>query len=139
MRKHNQHTKIRPKPLSPVEQLLNDRRNIEAQCRKQEQKLAEDFACLRDNASRLLFPALSSLLFSSGGFGKKTNTDAIGNDNRNRTTTPFATSAYFAVVRDLLPTVWNIIRPMLITWGINKAKSLIYDLFFGNKKRPSRN
>jgi hypothetical protein len=139
MRLHNQHTEIWPKPLSPVEQLLNDKRNIEALCRKQEKKIGEDFAYLRDNASRLLPSTLSSLLFSSEGFGRKTDADATGKDHRKEFNIPFATSAYLSIIRSLLPVIWHIIRPMLITWSINKTKSLIYELFSGNKKKSFRN
>ncbi|MDR2774915.1 MAG: hypothetical protein LBC19_09285 [Tannerella sp.] len=141
MKQHNQHSKIRLKPLSPVEQLFADKRNIEAQCRKKEKKLGDDFACLRDNAAGVFLSVVSSLLLPPGKSGKKTGAATTGSYKRNGLKIPAAAAApaYYAVIRSLIPTAWNIIRPMLITWGINKAKSLIYELFAGNKKKSARN
>ncbi|MDR1523750.1 MAG: hypothetical protein LBS79_00645 [Tannerella sp.] len=132
MQQQNQHPKIRNRPLSPIEQLLADKTNIKAMCREQEQKLGEDFAYLRENVSGLLLSGISSLLFSSGKAGKKT-------DERNESNVPFAASGYLAITKSLLPVIWSIVQPMLITWGINKAKSFIFGLFSGKKKISSRN
>jgi hypothetical protein len=112
--------------------------NIEAMCREQEKKLGEDFAYIRDNAPELLLSGISSLLFSSGKSAKKTDTAMVDRGKREELTVPFAASDYLAIARNLLPVVWSIIQPMLITWGINKAISLISGLFSGNKKASSR-
>jgi hypothetical protein len=105
-------------------------------CREQEKKLGEDFAYIRDNAPELLLSGILSLLFSSE---KKTDTAANGRSKRDELTDPFIASDYLAIARSLLPVVRSIIQPMLITWGINKAISLISGLFSGNKKVSSRN
>jgi hypothetical protein len=133
----------RHKPLSPVEQLLADKMSIEAQCREQEKKLGEDFAYLREHAPSLLFSGISSLLFSSENSGRKAGgqTVATAGEGRQNTAlrTPFAASDYLAITKSLLSVVWNISRPMLITWGINKAKFFIAGLFSGKKKNSLRN
>jgi hypothetical protein len=137
MQQQNQHPKIRNNPLSPIEQLLADRANIEAMCREQEKKLGEDFAYMRDHASGLLFSGISFLLFSSGKSGKKADTVATGDDRQTGLKVPFATSDYLAITKSLLPVAWSIIQPILITWSINKAKSFIFGLFSGKKKISS--
>ncbi|MDR0756969.1 MAG: hypothetical protein LBF85_03885 [Tannerella sp.] len=138
MQPQSQHPKIRNNPLSPLEQLLADKANIEAMCRKQEKKLGEDFAYMRDHAPGLFLSGISSLLFSSGKSGEKTNPVATGKGKRNELTTPFAASEYLAIIKTLLPTAWRIAQPLLLTWCINKTKSLIFGLCSGGKKPSSR-
>ena len=115
--------------LSPIEQLHADKRRIEAQCREQEKKLGEDFAYMRKHAPSLLLSGISSRLFPADSSGRK-----AGDDSRNAA---FTASDYLAIAKSLLPVAWNIIRPMLVTWGIHKAKSLVGE-WFSDKKRDAR-
>jgi hypothetical protein len=122
----------RNKPrLSPIEQLHADKRRIEAQCREQEKKLGEDFAGMWKHAPSLLLSGISSMLFPADNFGRK-----AGDDSRNAA---FTASDYLAVTKSLLPVAWNIIRPMLVTWAIHKAKSLVCEWFYDKKRGARRN
>jgi hypothetical protein len=134
MQQHNRHMKIRHNPRSPVEQLLADKAKIKTMCREQEKKLGEDFAYIRDNASGMILSGVSSLLFPSKNTNNKTGqTVPTGNGKQN--TGPLTVADYLAIAQRLWPVARNIIQPMLITWGINKAKSLIFGLLFGKKKK----
>jgi len=42
------------------------------------------------------------------------------------------------MAKSLLPVAWDIARPMIIIWGIKKAKSYFFGLFAGKKSTPSR-
>jgi hypothetical protein len=138
MKQHNKYTELRPKPCSPIEQLIADKKRLEAQCHKQEKKLGEDFAFLHDHASELILSGISSLLFSSKISKEKnepSSTARTGIYKQNTTSKKtFAAPTYLLIIQSLLPVAWNIIQPMLITWGINKAKSLVFKLLSGKKK-----
>lgn len=50
---------------TPLEKLISDKERIQRQCKRQEQKLNEDFSYIQENAGSLLLSGLSSLLFPS--------------------------------------------------------------------------
>ena len=120
-------------PLTPIEQLLAEKAELKVQCRKQEEKLNGDFTYIRDNASGLLLSGLSALLFSSGGNGRKgeKSTTVEGDVDKN---TAYSIYDYINIAKGLLPVAWEVIQPLVITWGINKAKSLLLGLFSKKKK-----
>lgn len=47
---------------TPLEKLISDKERIQRQCKRQEQKLNEDFSYIQENAGSLLLSGLSSLL-----------------------------------------------------------------------------
>ena len=127
-----QQTPKQNRPPMPIEKLLANKEEVKAKCSIQEKKLYDDFEYLRDNSSHILLSGLSSLLFSSGGRAKKkpetqsitpVNNQALQNGNL------FSVSNLRVVATTIAPVVWNIIRPVLIKWGVNKAKSLLIGLF----------
>ena len=58
---------------TPLEKLISDKERIQRQCKRQEQKLNEDFSYIQENAGSLLLSGLSSLLFPSNKSTTKTN------------------------------------------------------------------
>ncbi|MDR1224732.1 MAG: hypothetical protein LBL07_17930 [Tannerella sp.] len=127
MQQHNRHTEIRLNPRSPVEQLLADREKIKTRCREQEKKLSEDFAYIRENAPRVILSGISSLLFPSKNANNKTGQTVPAGSSK----VPLAAFDYIAITKML----WPVIRSMLITWSISKAKSFILGLIFEKKKK----
>lgn len=154
---HNRkHEVNRQKQPTPIEKLLREKIELREKCRVQEKKLREDFAYIQDNASSLLLSGVSTLLFPSrnaakkngkpasqtGGRGGKLTvggSDAAGNSDTTGDAlaakhTPIAVADLFALSKTLLPVVWEIAQPMLITWGIRKASALFFGLFSNKKK-----
>ena len=129
---------IPDKHLTPIERLVAEKKEIEAQCRLQEEKLNDDYIYIRENASGLLLSGLTSLLFSSGNSkngGVKQTAGASGS-GRIEENVSFSASDYLNIAKSLLPVAWEIAQPIIITWGINKAKSLLLGLFTKKKKTP---
>ena len=127
-------------PLTPIEQLLADKSNVEAKCDIREQKLQENFEYIRHNASSLLFSGLTSLLFSSGQSKKKPASQSVALINDHQATQNIdllSFSNLFVIVKKMIPVMWEIVQPLLINWGIKKAKSLFLGLFTKKKKTPS--
>ena len=125
------------KPLSPIERLIAEKNDINIKCRLQEEKLNKDFIYIKENASSLLLSGLSSLIFSSGSDKKNSKKNDIPLDKdsngvvQNNT---YSVNDYLSIAKSLLPVAWEIIQPIIITWGINKAKSLLLGIFSKNKK-----
>lgn len=86
------------KPPTPLEKLLSDKASLGEQCRRQEQKLGDTFACIHEHPGRLLLSLLSGVLLPA-------SSKSAG--------------------RALLPVVWHIARPVLIAWGTAQIRSLL--------------
>ena len=117
---------------TPLERLIAEKERIQIACELQEHKLNEDLSYIHDHAASLLLSGLSSLLFT----GKKP-TEKAGS-----TTAPVVSNApavslgfadYLSLAKGMLPLAWDIIQPILLTWGIKKAKNWIYKLLFKKK------
>ncbi|MDR2914893.1 MAG: hypothetical protein LBV74_08700 [Tannerella sp.] len=138
----NQKTTSRNRPLTPIEQLFADKIDIKAKCRIQEKKLNEDFEYIKDHASGLLLSGISSLLFSSGGSKNKSEKHSVPHTGENKHSpdnSPLSVSDFLSVAKSMAPVAWDIIQPLILTWGINKAKSLLFGLFSKKKRISSKN
>ena len=117
-------------PLTPIEKLLADKTAIAAKCRLQEVKLNEHFDYIRVNSSGLILSGLTSILFSSGGRAKnKPEYQAVALVDKNQPSQNNAILTLdnlFIVAKSLAPVVWSIVQPMLVRWGINKLKRLLF-------------
>lgn len=102
---------------TPLEKLISDKERIQRQCKRQEQKLNEDFSYIQENAGSLLLSGLSSLLFPSNKSTTKTN---------DKNTAPVTAGQ---------PSIaWDLAQPFIMTWGIKKAKKWFSNLLFKKKK-----
>lgn len=118
---------------TPLEKLISDKQRIQHACRLQEQKLNDDFLYIQENASSLLLSGVSSLLFP------KTKKANAGSPTDAAPTTeipsgPLNISDYLSVAQGLLPVAWDVVRPLLVTWGIRKAQTWIISKLFRKKK-----
>ena len=133
------------KPLTPIEKLLADKIDIERKCRIQEKKLNDDFAYIQDNSTSLILSGVSTLLFPSKNTTKKSalQTSADGQQssstiNGTAVKSPqISISDYLIIAKGMLPVAWEILQPIIIAWGIKKAKSMIAGFFSGNKRPTS--
>lgn len=123
-----------PQTQTPQEKLISDKQRIMQECRIQEQKLNDDFLYIQDNAASLLVSGISALLFP------KTKTKSEKTENCPVAPAGEATSAslglsdYLSVAQGLLPLAWDVVRPLLVTWGIRKAQGWIIGKLFRKKK-----
>ena len=140
----NRNKTIRNKQLSPIEILQAEKNVIEEKCRVQKKKLDDDFVYIKDNASSLLLSGVSTLLFPPKNASTKAgNQLAITSDADSQNTTKssiLSVSDYFTIVKSLLPVAWEVIQPIIIAWGIKKAKSMLSGLFAEKKEHlPKKN
>lgn len=119
-------------PQTPLEKLISDKRRIRQQCVIQEQKLSDDFSYIQENAGSLLLSGVTTLLFPNSKSTKKECAPAPAKND-----TPLASlgiSDYLGIAQGILPMVWDVARPFMITWGIRKAQNWITHLLFKKKK-----
>jgi len=128
---------IRNKPLTPIEKLHAEKNGIEEKCRIQEKKLDDDFVYIKDNASSLILSGISTLLFPPKNTTKENGQQlapSAETAGRNMSKSPALTLAdYIAITKSMLPVVWGVLQPIIITWGIRKAKSVLSGLFSGKR------
>ena len=129
-------------PLTPIEQLLAAKHHVEIQCNIQEKKLHDDFDYIHQNATSLIISGLTTLLFTSGQTKKKPEAQVaalVNDDQPSQNNHLLSLSNFFVFAQKMLPYVWEVVQPLLIQWGINKAKSLLIRLFTKKKSAPSIN
>lgn len=119
---------------TPLEKLISDRRRIQKECAIQEQQLNADFSYIQENAGTLLLSGVSALLFP------KTKSKANETEHKQPAQTSDSTSMslnfadYLSVAQGLLPVAWDVVRPLLTTWGIQKAQTWMIKKLFKKKK-----
>ncbi|RHJ92608.1 hypothetical protein [Parabacteroides bouchesdurhonensis] len=120
---------------TPLEKLISDKERIQKQCRIQEQKLNGDFSYIQENAGSLLLSGISYLLFPGSKSTTKSNTTTNTNTEVARQTgLSLELSDYLSIGKNMLPLLWDIAQPFIMTWGIKKAKNIISNIFTKKKK-----
>jgi hypothetical protein len=112
------------KKQSAVEKLLYDKAQLEALIKEREKNLGRDFAYICNNASSLIISGFTSLLFPSGR-AKKPALSPTENVKKDAPDRPFALPGGMAIAKSLVPLVWEIARPFILTWGINRMKRIV--------------
>ena len=113
---------------TPLEKLISDKERIQRQCKRQEQKLNEDFSYIQENAGSLLLSGLSSLLFPSNKSTTKTNDKNTAPVTAGQPSIALGISDYLSIAKGMIP------QPFIMTWGIKKAKKWFSNLLFKKKK-----
>lgn len=108
---------------TPLEKLISEKEQVRTKCRRQEEKLNDDFNYIQQNSGSLLLSGLSSLLFPTRKSELSTGTEKTESP-AEAPTIALGLSDYLSVAKGMLPVVWDIVRPVLITWGITRARSL---------------
>lgn len=121
-------------PQTPLEKLISDKRRIRRQCVIQEQKLNDDFSFIQENAGSLLLSGVTTLLFPNSKSTKKENESVPAQAQNDTPLASLGISDYLGIAQGILPLVWDVARPFMITWGIRKAQSWITHLLFKKKK-----
>jgi len=117
---------------TPLEKLISDKERIQRQCKRQEQKLNEDFSYIQENAGSLLLSGLSSLLFPSNKSTTKTNDKNTAPVTAGQPSIALGISDYLSIAKGMIPIAWDLAQPFIMTWGIKKAKKWFSNLLFKN-------
>ena len=107
--------------LTPREKLKAERLRLQQACLLQEQRLNEDFAYVQENAGSLLMSGLSMLLFPSNK--KHTKEQKQTTVTTTQVPVSLGLSDYLSVAQSLLPVAWDVVRPLLTAWGIQKIQT----------------
>ncbi|EEC95823.1 hypothetical protein PRABACTJOHN_02808 [Parabacteroides johnsonii DSM 18315] len=93
-----------------------------------------DFSYIQENAGTLLLSGVSALLFPN------TKAKSKGTESNRPAQTPEVPSMslgfadYLSVAQGLLPVAWDVARPLLTAWGIQKVQTWIIKKLFKKKK-----
>ncbi len=117
------------KPHTPLEKLLSDKEQLYRRCAQQQKKLNDDFSYIQENAAGVFLHGFTSLLFPGTTQKKATPSDAIAATS-NRA--PLSID-YLSILRELSPIAWDVVKPLLLTWGIKKIRSWFTGVLFQKK------
>lgn len=128
------------KPQTPLEKLKAEKERIRQETKEQELRMNQHITYVQSNAGSLLLSFASSMLFPSHA---KKNAALPSSDNLSvqageAGTGKLSLADFLPLTKLLLPTVWEMSKPILISWGIKKATSLASGLF-SRKKHKSKN
>ena len=119
---------------TPLEKLISDKERIQRQCKRQEQKLNEDFSYIQENAGSLLLSGLSSLLFPSNKSTTKTNDKNTAPVTAGQPSIAVETSDLTTRAKGMSPIARDRAQPFMITRKKKKAKKWFSNLLFKKKK-----
>ena len=125
-----------PMIQSPLEKLLADKEQIRHQCQQQEQRLNASVAYIQDHAGSLLLSGVSSLLFSGSSKTAKMPI-AVPPSKGSQEKISLGLADYLSIGKTMIPLLWEIVQPLIITWGIRKAKTIISNAFPGKLTRKA--
>lgn len=119
---------------TPLEKLLADKQRIQQACLEQENKINKTFTYIQENAGSLLLSGLSSLLFPAKPDKKGETAQGTVASATPATTSQLGLSDYLSVGKALVPLAWEIIQPLVVSWGIRTIRKKITNLFSPSKK-----
>ena len=129
---------MNPPQQPPLEKLLADKQRIQQACLEQENKINKTFTYIQENAGSLLLSGLSSLLFPAKPDKKGETAQGTVASATPATTSPLGLSDYLSVGKALVPLAWEIIQPLVVSWGIRTIRKKITNLFSPSKKSSEK-
>lgn len=125
---------------TPLEKLTSDKLRLQEACRAQAAKLNDDLSYIQENAGSLLLSGLSSLLFP----GPKAATKKEGpgpkpSPQPRQSSLALNASDYLSIAKGMIPVAWEVAQPLLMSWGIKKAKKWLAGLFSRKKETTANN
>ncbi|MDR0429919.1 MAG: hypothetical protein LBH58_05510 [Tannerellaceae bacterium] len=103
------------KKQTPLEKLQSDKLQAKMRNRKAAQRLNDNFVYIQNKGGRILFSSITSSK-TKPGLGDVLDIGAV-----------------------ILPRLWGIAKPVLLTWGIGKIQSLVLGKLLEKKKNKSNN
>lgn len=120
------------KQQTPLEKLISDKNRLQESCRLQEQKLNADFTYIHENAASLLMSGFSALIFPKQKQASP-NTQQTTYSKADEEITSLGLTDILSLGKSMMPVAWDIIKPILISWGIKKAGSVLTKVLFKKK------
>jgi hypothetical protein len=122
------------KQQTPLEILTAEKKRIRQLTKEQEVKINEHVTYMQANAGSLFLSFLSSLLFNSSAKNEEqaqaSTSDEVQTDSL---ATAFSIADLLPLTKLFVPVAWNVVKPILISWGIKKAGNLLAGLFVRKK------
>lgn len=121
--------------LTPLEKLQSDKLYAKIRSEEAAQRLDNNFTYIQDNTGKFILSGISSYLFP-GNKAKKED-----NDEDSDSLLPAlikrkpGINDALTIGTTIIPHLWGIAKPVLLTWGIGKMQSLLLDKLFGKKKK----
>jgi len=100
--------------LTPLQALTCEKMRLMKRCNQQEQLIGEHLGYIHQHAGRLLIKGVGSILFPAT-LPIKSEPTSQQHGNKNL-------SDYFDQLKGYMPMLWEVLRPLVITWGINKFR-----------------
>lgn len=125
------------KTPTPLEKLQADKLCARIRCREAEQRLNENVLQIQNNSGKIILSGISTLLFPGTKTEKAEDDSATtGSLLPALAKTKPSFDDILNIGATILPHLWGIAKPVLITWGIGKAQSLLLGkLLRKNKKK----
>lgn len=101
--------------LTPLQILSYEKKRLTIRCDEQEQRINQHLSYIHQHAGRFLIAGMNSLFFPSTANIK----------SREQVTEDNTLNTYLHVLKDLVPTIWEMVRPLLISWGFSKMRNSI--------------
>ncbi len=120
------------KQQTPLEKLISDKNRLQERCLLQEQKLNADFTYIQENAASILLSGFSALVFPKQKQASP-NTGQTAYTKEDQNIESLGLTDILSLGRSMMPVAWDIIKPILISWGIKKAGSVLSKVLFKKK------
>lgn len=120
---------------TPLEKLTSEKKMIKELCRVQEEKLNTNVQYIQQNGGKLLLSGLISAILP--------NTKSSDKNESDQPSSPLSSLAEMALGgasnilspgKGILPLVWGIAQPFVLTWGIKGFKKLLRGIFVRKKR-----
>lgn len=118
---------------TPLEKLISDKKQIEERCHLQKKILNSDFTYIQENSTALFFSGITSLIFHKSKPTQGTTPSSAS--DKVQPLQPLGFSDIISIGKGMLPVLWDITKPLLISWGIKKAVFVFSRALLGKKKR----
>lgn len=102
---------------SPIERLQAEKQRVRSLCRQQEEKLSGDWEYIRDHSGSLLLSGITTLMFP----GHKSATPGGEQSGQD------------SLFKGMLPVIWGMVKPILLSWLMEKAGTFIRNIFAEKK------
>ena len=115
---------------TPLERLIADKNRVKALCEEQGKVLNDDINYVQANVGKLLLSSLSSVLFPTSAGKNKTSSDVVESSGDSF---PISLIEMLPLAKSLLPIAWDIVKPILISWGIKRVSNLVLQVLSKKK------